>query len=148
MNYDYRYIGRRVCMLYPKIAQDIIEQAKEKKLLYDYRDISILNDAFYELFGLTPTNDLKNLSIKESTDYRMKFTALVVHCYDPESLKDHHYKKMRNSLRQKIAEHLSISPATISQYIPKIRLYLQVYNDFSNDVQILISCAKIKIENR
>ena len=141
---SYESMGRKVFRLYPRIAELLMAPAKEKKTLIDYSEISFVVAVFSEYYKVDFESYCTLLPFKELTDYRVKFTAVCLYCFDPESIKGPYFKKLKNHLRELIAETLAIHQTRISQYVPKARVYLQVYPDFYEEVMQLVSCVKSK----
>lgn len=144
MKNKYEIVGRRIFKFLPKIAESIINEGLVDTLLSDYNDISFLSNIFSEYYNIDFPSNLKNIPIKESTEYRIKFTALCLNCYDPESLELKHHKRVSKGLRLKIARQINTSPSLISQYVPKARVYQKCYKDFESEMQQLIAVVVMR----
>lgn len=140
---NYEAIGRRVVKLYPKIAKLVF--CEDQKILNDYTKIAFLAKVFSDYYEIDFPKNLKTESTKESTIYRMKFTALCLVCFDPETISGPYYKNIKTGLRQEIGKYLKTEPTIISQYLPRIRFYLHRLADFKHENQQLISIVKARL---
>lgn len=141
------YVGRRVFKMYPEIAEQILkDHMNYTAILHDYEDICILLNVFREYFDEDFPDNLINIPQEKSTYIKIKFTALCLICYDPQTVGPIN-KKIKDRLRESIAKTLNVNPSSISKYIKKIKVYMRVYEDFSTDVRHLISITRLKISN-
>lgn len=148
MRQHYEFVGQRVFKLFPAIAKMILAQADNKKLLYDYRDIALLSSIFSEYYGIDFPACLKKTSVKDSTDYRIKFTTLCLFCYDPETVKGPYFKRLKDSLRKHIADSMHTNHSLVSRYVSRARVYLQAYDEFETEIQQLVALTKLRSEVR
>lgn len=135
------YVGQRIFELRPDLAAMIVAQFENVRVLQNLDDIGFLSATFSEYYGISFPKGLPQMPINDSTDYRIKFTAFCLSCYDPDSL--FRQKKIKNHLRQSIAEHLNTNPRLISQYVPRARVYMRAYREFSEDISRLVSVVRL-----
>ena len=123
---DYTLIGRRIAKLYPHLATAVL-YLKQENLLSDYKHMQSISLIFGSFYKMPFPQGLKNLSDRESTQLRIKFTTLCMMCYDYESVQG---KRLKYELRKHIANELNTGHCLVSQYVSKARVYLKAYPDF------------------
>jgi hypothetical protein len=148
IKHKYVYVGRRVFKMYPEIAEKILNHhhTRPEAILHDYEDIEILLNVFREYFGDNFPENLSTIPQEKSTYIKIKFTALCLICFDPQTVGPVN-KKIKDHLRECIAKSINVNPSSISQYLKKIKVYMRAYEDFGNDIGHLLSITRLKIGN-
>lgn len=147
IKHKYVYVGYMLFKMEPEIAEKILnEYIASQAILTDYDDIQLLLNIFKEYFNKKFPEGLVNIPQEESTYIKIKFTALCLLCYDPQTMGPVN-KKIKANLRELIAKTVNVNPSSVSQYLTKIKVYMRAYEDFNKDVWHLFSMVRVKISN-
>lgn len=146
MKQEFEYIGMVVSKLHPELCKSLLK-GKEKIILTDYKDIHMLCEVFSDFYEINFPSVLSSLPMNKKSEYRTKFIALAVSCYDPECI-TFKSKYLRRQIRNRIAEQLLIHPKNVSMityYLSIARVQLNVYQDFKDELTNMISIVKSRI---
>ncbi len=146
MRNDYKYIGRQVAKLFPKIAELIMTQKNTGCLLESYQDFPVLVRLFGQYHGISFPH-MSSLPDRQATDYRIQFTAFCLLCYDPNNINGVTATKMRPALRRNIASAMRVHPTLVSQYAAKARVYIRAYAEFDQEIMQLVALIKLEKVN-
>ncbi|MDN3657960.1 hypothetical protein QWZ08_20065 [Ferruginibacter paludis] len=145
-NQQYEYVGKWVAKVLPGISKIALCQIEAPKLLTEAEDVRILIAVFSDYYGFEFYESLPTMCNKDRTEYKMKFVALYLCCYDPATIKGLYRKKIDRNLRSKLAKILTTHPAMISQWLPKIKFYLERQKGYEAEIRQMIAAVKLEKE--
>jgi hypothetical protein len=137
-------IGRWVSKVLPKIGEISLKQQDHEAILTDLADIKLLFEVFSNYYGIDFPNCVEIKSNRNRTDYRIKFIALFFLCYEPVSIKSIPGQKLSHHLRSYLSKQINTHATLISQYLPRMRFYMDRVKDFQNEIQQLVAIVKLK----
>lgn len=146
MKQDFEYIGMVVSKLHPELCKSLLK-GKEKIILTDYKDIHLLCEVFSDFYEIDFPSVLPSLSMNKKSEYRTKFIALAISCYDPECITFKN-KYIKRQLRKHIAQQILIDLKNISMityYLSIARVQLNVYQDFKDELTNMVAIVKNRI---
>jgi hypothetical protein len=142
---QFEYVGRFVNKLMPHISQIAFYQFKKNKpILTDFSEIKILLEVFSEFNNIEFPECTKNQIGRRTTEYRMKFVALYLYCYDPDAIRGPYFSKMKRTIRAFLSQSIFTSGSVISQYLPRCRFYLNKVKDFESDILQMVAMVKMR----
>ena len=152
----YAYIGRKVCKIYPDIANTILKAISVDNILSDPKDFKLLAEIFSEFYNINfPGNFMTSgkynslhgcTTITDAVFIRVKFIAFLLYCYDKSTIVGPVFTRVKWSLRAEIADFLGVHKTCgVSPDIKKIRVYMRAYKDFENDVKHLVGIVNFRL---
>lgn len=130
---DFKDIGIGLYKIEPAIATRILSMiVKIKPERTQLNEIQPMFMHFCKYMNYEYGNILNH---KKRTIYiKYVFIAVIIKIYNPELITGYHLPNMKRNLRCKLSSVLHMNASWISQKIPMILLWLNIYENFSNDV--------------